>query len=43
MDDGGESDRLKDGVVMSPDPALKRLEGLLQPMFLIRLDLILQG
>jgi hypothetical protein len=30
VEDGGEYDCLKGGVVMSPDPALKRLEGLLQ-------------
>jgi hypothetical protein len=42
-EDGGGSGRLKGGVALAPDPALKRLGGLLRLMFLIRLDLILRG
>jgi hypothetical protein len=37
-EDGGGSDRLKGGVTLAPDPVLKMLGGLLQSMFLIRLD-----
>jgi hypothetical protein len=43
MEDGGGSGRLKGGVVLAPDLALKRLGGLLRPMFLIGLDPVLQG
>jgi hypothetical protein len=43
VEDGGGSGHLKSGVALAPDPALKRLGGLLRPMFLIGLDLILRG
>jgi hypothetical protein len=42
-EDGGGSGRLKGGVALAPDPVLKKLGGLLRPMFLIGLDPILQG
>jgi hypothetical protein len=42
VEDGGGSGRLKGGVALAPDPALKRLGGLLRPMFLIGLDPVLQ-
>jgi hypothetical protein len=35
--------RLKGGVALAPDPALKRLRGIPRPMFLIRLDPVLWG
>jgi hypothetical protein len=35
VEDGGGSGRLKGGVALAPDPALKRLGGLLRPMFLM--------
>jgi hypothetical protein len=38
VDDGGGSGRLTGGVALASDPALKRLGGLLRPMFLIGLD-----
>jgi hypothetical protein len=41
--DGGGSGRLKGGVVLAPGPALKRLGGLLRPMFFIGLDPMLRG
>jgi hypothetical protein len=41
--DGEGSDRLKGGVALAPGPALKRLEGLLRPMFFIGLDPVLRG
>jgi hypothetical protein len=43
VEDGGGSGLLKDGVALAPDPALKRLGGLLRPMFLIGLDPVLRG
>jgi hypothetical protein len=43
VDDGGASGRLKGRVVLAPDPALKRLGGLLRLIFIIRLDLVLRG
>jgi hypothetical protein len=36
--DGGGSGHLYAGVVLAPVQALKRLGGLLRPMFLIRID-----
>lgn len=42
-EDGGGSVCLKGGVALAPDPPLKRLGGLLWPMFLIGLDLVLRG
>jgi hypothetical protein len=41
--DDGEFGGLKGGVALAPGPALKRLGWLLQPMFLIRIDLVLRG
>jgi hypothetical protein len=43
VENGGESSRLKSGVTLAPDPVLKKLGGLLRPMFLIRLDPALRG
>jgi hypothetical protein len=43
VDDGGGSGRLKGGVALAPDLVLKKLGGLLWPMFLIRLDPALRG
>jgi hypothetical protein len=40
--DGG-SGRLKGGVALAPGSALKRLGGLLRPMFLFGLDPVLWG
>ena len=40
---GGGSDHLKGGVALAPDPALKRLRGLLRPMFFIGLDPVVRG
>jgi hypothetical protein len=37
-EDGGGSGLLKGKVALTPDPVLKKLEGLLRPMFLIGLD-----
>jgi hypothetical protein len=37
-DDAERSDRLNGRVALATDPALKRLRGLLRPMFLIGLD-----
>jgi hypothetical protein len=42
-EDGGGSHRLKGEVALAPGPALKRLGGLLRPMFLIGLDPVLRG
>jgi hypothetical protein len=42
-EDGGGSGRLKGGVALASDPVLKKLGRLLRPMFLIGLDLVLQG
>jgi hypothetical protein len=42
-EDGGESGRWKGRVTLASGPTLKRLGGLLRPMFLIRLDPVLQG
>lgn len=43
-EDGGGSGRLlKGGLALAPDPALKRLRGLLRPMFLIGLDPAFRG
>jgi hypothetical protein len=41
--DGGGSGRLKSGVAFAPDSVLKKLGGLLRPMFLIGLDPVLRG
>ena len=38
VEDGGGSGRLKGGLALAPDLSLKRLGGLLRPMFLIGLD-----
>jgi hypothetical protein len=43
LEDGGGSGRLTGGVALASDPALKRLGGLLQLMFLIGLDPVLWG
>jgi hypothetical protein len=43
VEDGGGSGRLKGGVALALDPALKRLGGLLRPMFLIGIDPVLRG
>jgi hypothetical protein len=43
VEDGGGSGRLKGGVALAPDPVLKKLGGLLRPMFLIGLDPTLRG
>jgi hypothetical protein len=43
VEDGGGSGCPKGEVVLAPGPALKRLGGLLRPMFFIKLDPILQG
>jgi hypothetical protein len=43
VEDGGGSGRLKGVVALTPDPALKRLGGLLRPMFLIGLNPVLRG
>jgi hypothetical protein len=40
---GGGSGRLKGGVALAPDLALKRLGGLLRPMFLIGIDPAIRG
>jgi hypothetical protein len=40
---GGGSSHLKGGVALAPGSALKRLGGLLRPMFLFGLDLVLWG
>jgi hypothetical protein len=40
--DGGGSGRLEGKVALSPGPVLKRLGGLLWPMFLIGIDLVLR-
>jgi hypothetical protein len=40
--DGGGSGRLKSGVALAPDSVLKKLGGLLRPMFLIGLDPVLR-
>jgi hypothetical protein len=42
-EDGGRSGRLKGGVALAPDSALKRLGGLLRSMFLFGLDPVLRG
>jgi hypothetical protein len=42
-EDGGRSGRLKGGMALALDPVLKKLGGLLRPMFLIRLDPALRG
>jgi hypothetical protein len=42
-EDGGGLGRMYGGVALAPGPALKRLGGLLRPMFLIRLDPVLRG
>jgi hypothetical protein len=42
-EDGGGSGRLKGGVALALDPVLKKLGGLLRPMFLIGLDPTLRG
>ena len=42
-DGGGFGRLLKGGVAPAPDPALKRLGGLLRPMFFIGLDPVLRG
>jgi hypothetical protein len=42
-EDGGGSGRLKGGVAMAPNQVLKKLGGLLRPMFLIGLDPALRG
>jgi hypothetical protein len=41
--DGGGFGRLKGDMALAPGPGLKRLRGLLQPMFLIRQNLALRG
>jgi hypothetical protein len=41
-EDGGGSGRLKGRVALALDPVLKKLGGLLRPMFLIGLDLVLR-
>jgi hypothetical protein len=41
-EDGGGSGRLKGGVALALDPVLKKLGGLLRPMFLIGLDPVLR-
>jgi hypothetical protein len=43
VEDGGGSGRLTGGVALASDPALKRLGGLLRPIFLIGLDPVLRG
>jgi hypothetical protein len=43
VEDGGGSGRLTGGVALALDLALKRLGGLLRPMFLIGLDPVLRG
>jgi hypothetical protein len=43
VEDGGGSGRLMGGVALASDRALKRLGGLLRPMFLIGLDPFLRG
>jgi hypothetical protein len=43
VEDGGGSDLMKGGVVLAPDLVLKKLRGLLRPMFLIGLDPALRG
>jgi hypothetical protein len=43
MEEGGGSGRLKGEVALAPDPVLKRLGGLLRPMFLIGMDPVLRG
>jgi hypothetical protein len=43
VEDGGESGRLKGSEALAPDPALKRLGGLLRPMFFIGLDPVLRA
>jgi hypothetical protein len=42
VEDGGGSGSLYGGVALALGPTLKRLRGLLRPMFLIRLDPVLQ-
>jgi hypothetical protein len=42
VEDGGGFGRLKGGVALAPDLALKRLGGLLRLIFFIGLDLILR-
>jgi hypothetical protein len=41
-EDGGGFYRLKGRVALAPNPALKRLGGLLRPMFLIGIDPVLR-
>jgi hypothetical protein len=41
-EDGGGSGHLKGGVALALDPMLKKLGGLLRPMFLIGLDPVLR-
>jgi hypothetical protein len=43
VEKGGGFSRLKGGVVLTPDPVLKKLGGLLRPMFLMGLDPALRG
>jgi hypothetical protein len=43
VEDGGESGCPKGEVALASGPALKRLGGLLRPMFLIKLDPVLRG
>ena len=42
-EDGGGSGHLKGGVALALNPVLKRLGGLLRPMFFIGLDPVLRG
>jgi hypothetical protein len=43
VEKGGGFSRLKGGVVLTPDPVLKKLGGLLRSMFLMGLDPALRG
>jgi hypothetical protein len=42
-EDGEKSGCPKGGVALAPDPVLKKLGGILRPMFLIGLDPVLLG